>query len=83
MRIKLIQIGNSRGIRLPKSYIEQCGMEDEVEITMDGDTLIIKPVQINPRSEWTAAFKKMHESGDDQLLDSEFSNSFDEEWEWK
>lgn len=84
MRIKLVQIGNSRGIRLPKSLIDQCGMEDEVEIAMEGDHLIIKPINPNPRSGWEAAFKKMAETGDDRLLDSETKTQFDDEdWEWK
>jgi antitoxin MazE len=84
MRLKLVQIGNSQGIRIPKSLLRQCGMEDEVEVEMENNTLILKPTNINSRAGWDSAFSKMAKEGDDQLLDPELKTEFDqEEWEWK
>lgn len=67
MRVPIVPIGNSKGIRLSKTLIEKYDLKDAVEIILDEDFIIIKPV-INPRNNWEKAFKKMHESGDDKLI---------------
>ncbi|HET6879846.1 MAG TPA: AbrB/MazE/SpoVT family DNA-binding domain-containing protein [Pirellulales bacterium] len=82
MKTRLVRIGNSQGIRIPKTLIEQSGLRDEVEITMKGNSLIIRPAS-NPREGWAEAFEEMARSGDDALLDAEVVNDFDKaEWEW-
>ncbi|MDX9905677.1 MAG: AbrB/MazE/SpoVT family DNA-binding domain-containing protein [Bacteroidales bacterium] len=67
MRVPIVPIGNSKGIRLSKTLIEKYDLKDAVEIILDEDFIIIKPV-INPRNNWEKAFKEMHESGDDKLI---------------
>ncbi len=85
MLTKIIRIGNSRGIRIPKSFIEQSGINNEVELELKDDRIIIKSLS-NVRKNWDSAFKKMYENHDDILLDSNsLSNqsSWDnEEWTW-
>lgn len=84
MKAHLIQIGNSRGIRIPKPLIELCGLGDEVEIEAGAGELVIRPVR-PPREGWDAAFAGMAEAGDDRPLDlvAERGPSWDdEEWEW-
>ena len=79
-----MRIGNSRGIRIPKPVIEQCGFEGEVEIEVRDGLLIISS-STRARDGWGAAFARMAENGDDQLLDrvAEPASSWDdEEWEW-
>lgn len=71
MKAKIIQIGNSKGLRLSKTILEKYEIEDTIELVMEEDYLILKPVS-NPRKKWEAAFKKMHEKGDDQLLMEDF-----------
>lgn len=85
MKASIIRIGNSHGIRIPKPIIAQCGFEDEVEFSVQNNTLIIKSIK-SSRKDWDAAFKKMAAEGDDQLLDPEISNQTDwdeSDWEWK
>jgi antitoxin MazE len=85
MKASIIKIGNSHGIRIPKPIIAQCGFEDEVEFSVQNNTLIIKSLK-SSRKGWAAAFKKMAANSDDQLLDSETTSSTDwdeSEWEWK
>ena len=36
VRSRLVRIGNSRGVRIPKPLIEQIGLEDEVEMLGPG-----------------------------------------------
>lgn len=83
MRARIIKIGNSRGIRIPKTILDQTGIMDDVEIEIEKKRIIIRPV-INPREGWDAAFKVMGKMGDDELLVAEnISHSWDnEEWQW-
>ena len=83
MKADLIRIGNSRGIRIPKSVIEQCGFGSRVEMRVEGGSLVITPGRA-ARSGWDEAFKAMAERGDDAPLVSEhLAQRFDNtEWEW-
>ncbi len=82
MKTRLVRIGNSRGIRLPKPLIEEAGLTDEVELRVKDGTIVIEPAA-TPRSGWADAAKGMHEWDDDRLLDPPTSTNFDEkDWEW-
>jgi antitoxin MazE len=82
IRAKVVKIGNSRGIRIPRALLEQAGLEDEVEMRVEKDQLIIHSVR-QPRLGWEAHFAEMAEVGDDQLLDDLVPTRWDEEdWEW-
>lgn len=84
MTLKLVQIGNSRGVRIPKAIIEQCGLGDEVEVeAREGELVLRSPKSV--RSGWDAAFLRMRARNDDRLLD-ENSIARPTEWEqtqWK
>lgn len=82
MKAKLVRIGNSRGVRIPAKVIEQCGFGEQVELRVEGDTLVIAPSR-RPREGWEASFRAMAEAGDDELLWPDLPNAFDkEEWTW-
>lgn len=82
MKANLVKIGNSKGIRIPKAILEQCGFKDRVEIEVKGNTLIVMPTR-KPREGWEDAARWAHEHGDDELLLGDFPNEFDEkEWTW-
>jgi antitoxin MazE len=83
MKTGLIRIGNSRGIRIPKPLIEQCGLGDSVELRVENHSVIISPER-QPRLGWEKAFAKAgSSSGDELLLDGADSSEFDEkEWAW-
>ena len=84
MKSQIIQIGNSQGIRIPKLYLQQTGLQEEVELDVKDREIVIRPVG-HPRQGWTEAFRLMVEHGDDQLLDKVSFNpsSWDEaEWQW-
>lgn len=84
MKTTLISIGNSRGVRIPKPLIEQCGLADEVEMDVQDGTILIYAPR-DPRAGWAEAFEQMVGSGDDKLLDGESPQTRwdEEEWEWK
>jgi antitoxin MazE len=68
VKARIVRIGNSRGIRIPKKLIEQAGLTEEVEIVAQGNALVISPAT-RPRAGWDEAFRAMATRGDDQLLD--------------
>jgi antitoxin MazE len=84
MRARVIKIGNSQGIRIPKTLLEQTGIMDDVELDIEKDKIIIRPIS-NPRLGWENAFKAMSDNLDDALLngDENITHSWDEEeWQW-
>ena len=68
MRINIVQIGDSRGIRIPKAILDRCGIEQEVGLDVRGGSIILEPVGRTPRFGWDEAFHRMAERHDDQLL---------------
>ena len=84
MTLELVRIGNSRGIRLPKPLIDQCGFGDTVHVTVRGNRLIVSPDR-PPRDGWEEAFKAAvaKEGPAELLLDTLPANDFDrDEWQW-
>jgi antitoxin MazE len=83
MKARLIRIGNSRGVRLPKPVIEGAGLQEDVELRVRGNTVVIGPPK-RPRVGWAEAAKQMRQAGDDGLLDAAIPTEFDEqEWRWR
>jgi antitoxin MazE len=82
MRARVVRIGNSRGIRIPKVWLEQLGLKDEVEMAVHKDGLLIRRPS-HPRQGWAQAFEAMARHKDDQVIDELTANRWDaEEWEW-
>jgi antitoxin MazE len=83
MKLQLIPIGNSLGIRIPKTLLQQCHFKSHVNVTVIDNTLVLSS-DTNPREGWEEAFKKMAQAGDDTLLDTSHNlSTFDkDEWEW-
>jgi antitoxin MazE len=84
MKTRLVQIGNSRGVRIPKPLLEQCGLLEEVDLSVEDDAIVIK-ASAEPRAGWDESFKAMAAAGDDALLDPDapLGTEWDEdEWQW-
>jgi len=83
MKARLVRIGNSRGVRLPKPLIEEAALEEEVEVRVRNGAIIITSCA-RPRSGWAEAARRMREREDDRLLDEPTPTSFDvKEWRWR
>jgi antitoxin MazE len=72
MEARIIQIGNSRGIRIPKTMLEQAGMTDKVELSAEGSCITIKAADAGPRSDWKTKFEA--------LSANELSSQEDSDW---
>ncbi|MHC4135322.1 MAG: AbrB/MazE/SpoVT family DNA-binding domain-containing protein [Planctomycetota bacterium] len=84
MRVRLVRIGNSRGIRIPKGLLDQLGLEGDVDLELRDGRLVISPVR-SAREGWDKAFAAMAARGDDQLVHGEqlTASAWDEEeWDW-
>ena len=83
MKINLISIGNSKGIRIPSSVIKQCGLGDELEMRVENGVIVLAPVR-SVREGWSPPLKKRPPAGDDPpLVPDALQNEFDaESWTW-
>ena len=85
MKTRIVRIGNSRGIRIPKVLLEQSRLSGEVTVLVKDNTLIIELAH-QPRAGWTEAFESMAEHDDDRLLDRDALPRTlweEEEWQWQ
>jgi antitoxin MazE len=91
-RTKIIGIGNSQGIRIPRRLLAQAGITpdaqgrfvgQEIEIALAAGGLILGPAR-QARAGWEEQFARMAAHGDDALLyDASLANIWDEqEWVW-
>jgi antitoxin MazE len=85
VKTRLIKIGNSQGIRIPKLLIDQVGLAGELDIEAQNGQIIIRSARL-PRQGWEQQFQAMAKAGDDCLLDGEALPATEweaTEWEWK
>ena len=84
VKTRIVKIGNSQGIRIPKIFLEQSALGEEVELALEAQQIVIRPAY-SVRRGWDDAFKAMNEQDDDGLLDDETlppTQWDEEEWEW-
>lgn len=80
MEVSIIKIGNSKGIRLSKTLLEKYNITDTVNLIMEEEQIVIKPLT-KPRKGWEKAFKEMAESNEDKLLFKDvWEDEIFEEW---
>jgi antitoxin MazE len=82
VKTKLVPIGNSRGVRIPKPLLEQAGLEEDVELRVVEGGIMVRGVGVR-RAGWAEAAERVRERGEDGLLDAPVATDFDEsEWNW-
>jgi antitoxin MazE len=82
MKTRLIRIGNSRGIRLPKPLIDEVGLVEDVELEVRADALVIRASH-GPRPGWAEAAAELAASSESGLLDAPTPTRFDDaDWTW-
>lgn len=68
MKVNIVPIGNSKGIRIPKAILQQCRIKKYVNLVVENEHIVIKPYHGKPRRNWEQAFEKMRKNKDDRLL---------------
>lgn len=82
MKVNIVSIGNSKGIRIPKSILDQCNFNKEADLEVEHNKLVIKPVKKKIRGGWDNAFKLMHKRKEDVLLLDDSLDIEMKNWEW-
>ncbi len=70
MKVNIVQIGNSKGVRIPKVLLEQLQFEESVEFEILPEGLLLRPIheqtKTAPRAGWDEMFRlALAENGDD------------------
>jgi antitoxin MazE len=84
MKAKIVRIGNSQGVRIPKIMLTDSRLEEDVELEICDEGILIRPAK-NPRQNWEAAFLEMADEDADELIidDREAATEFEQEsWRW-
>jgi antitoxin MazE len=82
MKARIVRIGNSRGVRLPKPLLAEAGLPADVEIRARNGAIVISPAS-RPRAGWGDAARQLRERGGGRLLDAPTGTRFDDqEWKW-
>ena len=81
MKVQIIQIGNSQGIRIPKAVLEETKLSGEVEMEVTPEGLLIRNIK-RPRGDWDAVFKSLADSDDDLALNEANTGFSRKEWQW-
>lgn len=74
MRVIIRQIGNLRGIVIPEAFLAHLDLEGHVDVSIEGDALVIRKPAARDRRGWRAASRRIADSGDDRLVLGEFDN---------
>lgn len=82
MQISIRPFGNSRGIVIPKTLLNQLGLEDEAELTIEQDALVIRKPTKPVREGWAEAAKALAQTNGDKLVMGEFANDEDKDLKW-
>jgi antitoxin MazE len=82
VKARIVAIGNSHGVRIPKPMLEQAGLSGEVELHAEHGRIVIAAAR-PARAGWAEAAAALHARGEDGLLDTPATVFDDEEWEWR
>ena len=81
-KTRIVRIGNSRGIRVPKLLLDQAALPDEVELRAEPGRIVVSAAS-RPRTGWAAKARAMHDRGDDVLLEDTAATRFEiADWRW-
>jgi antitoxin MazE len=82
VKTRIVRIGNSQGIRLPKLLLEQAQLPVDVEVRAEPGRLLVRAAQ-GRRDGWAEAARAMRARHQDGLLDEPARTAFEvEEWAW-
>ena len=82
LQIPLRKIGNSRGVVIPKPLLSQAGLEEAVDVTVEGEAIVLRKPVRSPRDGWAQAAQALARKGGDTLVMGEFGNEADADLSW-
>ena len=82
MQVSIRPFGNSRGIVIPKALLNQLGLSDVADMSIENDALVIRKPASSTREGWAQAAEQIAAAGEDALVMGEFANEGDEALSW-
>lgn len=85
MQVSVVKIGNSKGIRIPKKVLDQCQVDDVLELSVKNNAILLKPVHKKPREGWAEAIEEANKKYGEEELDHEWLDAdllHDKDWQW-
>ena len=82
LHLQIRQIGNSRGVVIPKAILEQVGFDDQADLVIEGDRLVLSKPKKKPSEGWAEDSRAIAEAGEDELVLGDFMNEADGDWVW-
>ncbi len=83
METKLVVIGNSQGVRLPKTIVDACGivLEQPLRIEVRGGAILLSPLR-GARAGWAEAARSAAAQNEDLWAAMPPGNVADDDWSW-
>ncbi|MBS0584377.1 MAG: AbrB/MazE/SpoVT family DNA-binding domain-containing protein [Proteobacteria bacterium] len=82
LHISIRDIGNSKGVVIPKPLLAQLELEDSADLTVENGALVLRKPARSARAGWAQAAKAVAAAGDDALVMGEFGNADDASHKW-
>ena len=84
MQIAIRNIGNSKGVVLPKPLLAQAGLDEDTvaNVAIENGAIVLRKPAKSVRSGWADAAKMIAAAGEDTLLMGEFGNADDSVLAW-
>jgi antitoxin MazE len=82
LQVAIRAIGNSKGVVIPKIILEQSGIQEIVEMSVDGEKIVLSKPKNTVREDWAKDAQSLAKVGEDKLLLGDFTNEEDGDWVW-
>jgi antitoxin MazE len=85
MRTTIRRLGNSQGVTIPRSVLDEAGfgVDSAVDMTVDGSAIVLRKVANRPREGWAeAAASIANEPADQEWLDADIDADSRRELTW-
>lgn len=83
-KTQIVKIGSDHGVRIPKIWLDEIDLGEEVELVLQPDQIVIRRAG-QVREGWARAFRAMAKQDDDRLLDQAsiaVSAPDEDDWTW-
>ena len=82
LQVAIRAIGNSKGVVIPKIILEQSGIKEIVEMSVEGEKIILNKPKNTVREHWARDAQSLAKVGGDKLVLGDFANEEDGDWVW-
>ena len=69
MRTTIRRLGNSQGVSIPRSVLDEAGfaIDSPIEMTVDADSIVLRKIAVHPREGWSEDAASLVDEAEDGL----------------